>query len=137
MIKQFNIKDLGAFLPNEYSNPDEIFPLFLDARYEVMTIWGNDHLVKAIICFRNYWGRCWSCFVLISESFNKADAVKLRELMMRYMDERKAVRLQTESRATATLRSWHEFLGFTCEGIKRKFMFNQDYDCWAIVREGV
>lgn len=137
MIKQFHIKDLGAFLPNEYSNPDEIFPLFLDARYEVVTVWGEDYLVKAIVCFRNYWGRCWSCFVLISESFNKADAVKLRELMMRYIDERHAVRLQTESRSTDTLRKWHEFLGFTHEGIKRKFMFNQDYDTWAIVREGV
>lgn len=136
MIKQFNIKDLGAFLPNEFSNPDEIFPLFLDAKYEVMTVWGIDNMVRAIICFRNYWGRCWSCFVLISRDFNKSDANRLRELMLRYIDERKAVRLQTESRSTPVLRKWHEFLGFKLEGIKRKMMFNQDYDCWAIVHEG-
>lgn len=132
----FKITDLGAFIPNEYSNPDEIFPLFLDARYNLVTLWGDDGLVQAIICFRNYWGRCWSCFVLIAKHFLPANAHRLRELIAHYMDEHKAVRLQTESRATSVLWKWHEFLGFTYEGTKRKMMFNQDYDCWAIVREG-
>lgn len=134
-IKPFDIKDLGAFIPNEYSNPDEIFPLFLDARYNVQTVWGPDGLVQAIICFRNYWGACWSCFVLIAENFQLFNSCFLRNLIARYMDEQGAVRLQTESKADETLRKWHEFLGFTHEGVKRKMMFNQDYDMWAIVRE--
>jgi len=135
MIKQFNISDLGAFLPNDYSNPDEIFPLFLDAKYEVRTLWGNDGLVQAIICFRNYWGRCWSCFVLIARNFIYSNAVVLRDLIKQYMTEHNAVRLQTESRSDSILHKWHTFLGFTHEGVKRKMMFNQDYDMWAIVRE--
>lgn len=134
-VKPFTIKDLGAFLPNDYSNPDEIFPLFLDARYRVQTLWDEDGLVQAIICFRNYWGNCWSCFVLIAKDFQLANAYVLRELIGRYMDEHGAMRLQTESKADSILRKWHTFLGFTLEGTKRKMMFNQDYDCWAIVRE--
>ena len=136
-IKPFKITDLGAFVPNEFSKPDEILPLFLDSQFEVQTLWGDDGLVQAIICFRNYWGKCWSCFVLIAWNFKPFNAHQLRTLISRYMDERAAVRLQTESRAVPALRKWHKFLGFEHEGIKRKMMFNNDYDCWAIVREGV
>ena len=134
IIKTFHINDLGAFLPNEYSNPDEIFPLFLDARYEVQSLWGKDGMVQAIVCFRNYWGNCWSCFILISKDFELFNSCFVHNLIQRYMDERGAVRLQTESRTDETLRKWHEFLGFELEGKKRKMMFNNDYDCWAIVR---
>lgn len=137
MITPFKLSDLGAFIPNEFSNPDDIFPLFLDAKYEVLTLWGRNKLVQAIVCFRNYWGSCWSCFVLIAKNFEPANASGLRDLLTQTMIDRKATRLQTESRSNATLWRWHEFLGFTYEGTKRKMMFNNDYDCWAIVREGV
>ena len=135
-IKPFKISDLGAFIPNAYSNPDEILPQLLGADYVVQTLWGDDDLVQAIICFRNYWGRCWSCFVLVACNFVPANAYRLRALINRYMEAHNAQRLQTESRADEILQKWHEFLGFTHEGVKRKMMFNQDYDCWAIVREG-
>lgn len=134
-IKQFTIRDLGAFIPNEYSNPDEIFPLFMDAKYQVQTLWGDNGLVRAIICFRNYWGTCWSCFVLIAQDFGAYDACLLRGLIDQYMVQHGATRVQTESRATDTLRRWHKFLGFNLEGTRRKMMFNMDYDAWAIVRE--
>lgn len=134
-VKPFHISDLGAFLPNVHSSPDDIFPLFMDANYVVRTLWGRDGLVQAIICFRNYWGRCWSCFVLIGKNFLPANYARLRDLMHEYMVEHAAVRLETISRAEPTLRRWHAWMGFTHEGTKRKMMFNQDYDCWAIVRE--
>lgn len=135
MIKQFQITDLGAFVPNQHSNPDEIFPLFMDGRYQVQTLWGDNGLVKAIICFRNYWGNCWACFVLVAHDFTASDTDKLRQLIELYMLEYKAARLETFSRADETLRHFHRFLGFKHEGLKRKMMFNQDYDSWAIVRE--
>lgn len=135
-VKPFQISDLGAFIPNKFSSPDDIFPLFFDANYEVRTLWGDDGLVQAIICFRNYWGGCWSCFVLIAEHFIPNNYYNLREMMHSYMIERNAIRLETTSRAIPSLRKWHIWMGFTLEGTKRKMMFNQDYDCWAIVREG-
>lgn len=137
MIKPFNIRDLGKFLPNEYSNPDEVFPALVGKNYTVQTLWGKDGMVQAIICFRRYWGDCWACFVLIAKNFTIAKSGILRKLIREYMEEQGAVRLQTESRANDTLRKWHRFLGFTHEGTKRKMMFNLDYDMWAIVREGV
>lgn len=136
-IKPFKITDLGAFIPNEYSNPDEIIHLLNDARYNAMTLWGENGLVQAIICFYNYWGNCWTCFVLVAKEFVQANNHRLRELIRCYMLQYNAVRLQTDSRANDVLRKWHQFLGFSHEGTKKKMMFNQDYDCWAIVREGV
>lgn len=136
-IKPFNIRDLGAFIPNEHSNPDEVFPIFLDARHTVQTLWGDDNMVRAIICFSNYWGKCWSCFVLLSKDFSAPDTLLLRGRIKAYMETHGASRLQTESRTDSTIRKWHRFLGFKLESTKRKAMFNRDYDMWAIVREGV
>lgn len=136
-ITPFKITDLGAFIPNEYSDPDQVIHILLCEQYEVQTLWGDDGLVQAIICFSNYWGDCWSCFMLVSQNFDPSLAPDVRELITRYMNTKAATRLQTESRAEPILRKWHRFLGFHYEGTKRKMMFNQDYDCWAIVREGV
>ncbi len=133
-VKPFKLSDLDAFVPNEYSAPELVLPLLTGTDYQVRTLWGDDDMVQAIICFRNYWGPCWSCFVLISANFKVFNAHELRCLIERYMTENYAVRLQTESRAEPTLRKWHKFLGFEHEGIKRKMMHGQDFDCWAIVK---
>jgi len=135
MIKPFAFSDLGAFIPNEYSNPDDVLTLLVSGDYEVQTMWGDDGLVQAIICFKCYWGRCWNCFVLIAKNFIPSNLIILRLLIGSYMHERKAIRLQTESRSEPILRRFHEVLGFTLEGTKRKMMFNKDYDMWSIIRE--
>jgi len=136
MIKQFNKTDLQYFIPNEYSRPPEPLIVLEAPDSFVETLWGDDGMVQAIICFRCYWGACWTVFTLVSSNFIPSNAEVIRDLITRYMRERKAVRLQTESRAEPILRKWHTFLGFNLEGTKRKMMFNQDYDMWAIVHEG-
>lgn len=135
-LKPFKLEDLGSFLPNEFSSPDEIFPLFLTDCVQVQTLWGeSDGLVQAILCYRNYWGACWEGFFLISQQFKPNNAILLHDMIWEGMAERKALRLQTESVSTPELRKWHKFLGFELEGVKQKMMFNRDYDCWAIVRQ--
>jgi hypothetical protein len=101
----------------------------------VKTLWGSDGLVQAILCVKNYWGRCWAGFILIAKNFDISHAGDLRQLIMFEMVRRNAQRLQTDSVSCSELRAWHKFLGFTLEGTKRQMMFNRDYDCWAIVRE--
>lgn len=134
-FKPFKIDDLGAFLPNEFSNPDEIFPMMVNSM-EVHTMWGDYGDVRAFLCVRNYWGRCWTGFILMATTFTPQNALELRELILQEMVVRRAVRLETLSQTNERLRKWHEFLGFTLEGTKRKFMFDKDYDCFAIVKEG-
>lgn len=133
-ITPFKIDDLGFFTPNEFSDPDDVFPAMMGM--EVKTMWGNDGLVQAIICVKNYWGRCWAGFILVAKNFDIRNAGDLRQLINFEMVRRDALRLQTDSVSCNELRAWHKFLGFTLEGTKKKMMFNRDYDCWAIVREG-
>lgn len=133
-IKPFKIEDLGYFTPNEFSNPDDVLPSLVGM--EVKTMWGGDGLVQAILCVKNYWGRCWAGFILVAKNFDRTNAAGLRDLIHSEMAHRNAQRLQTDSVSCHELRAWHRFLGFELEGVKQKMMFNRDYDCWAIVREG-
>lgn len=133
-IKPFKIEDLGYFTPNEFSDPDAVLPIMVNM--EVKTMWGSDKLVQAILCVKNYWGRCWVGFILVAKNFDYHNAVGLRDLIHSEMAHRNAQRLQTDSVSNLQLRAWHEFLGFQLEGTKRKMMGDQDYDFWAIVREG-
>ena len=133
-ITPFKIDDLGAFMPNEFSNPDEVFPMLMGM--EVQTMWGDDGLVQAFLCVKNYWGRCWVGFILVSENFDRDNVLRLRALIEHSMTQRNAQRLETTSQSCERLTKWHKLLGFTHEGTKRKMMFDRDYDMWAIVREG-
>lgn len=136
MIKPFEPTDLGHFIPNEYSNPDMVLDRLTDPAYVVQTLWGRDDLVQAILCFRNYYGRCWDGFFLISKNLHSRTPIILKEHIKKTMDEKNALRLHTDSQATDCLKKWHEWLGFTWEGCRKKLFNDKDFDMWAIVREG-
>lgn len=139
MIKPFTITDLGYFLPNRFSNPDIVLDQITDPTYEVETLW-HDGMVAAILCFKNYWGRCWHGFFLIAEDFPPHLLLVLRRHIRETMRLKNAQRLQTHSVAdepgSTCLEKWHSLLGFTAEGLHRKMLFDKDYVSWALVREG-
>lgn len=135
MIKPFTMLDLGYFLPNEFSSPDHVLDQLADPAFEVETLW-HDGMVAAILCFRNYWGRNWLGFFLISSDFKPKLAVVLRNHIRATMIKKDALRLQTESVACRALDEWHEFLGFKWEGCREKMLFDQDYNQWALMRRG-
>lgn len=137
MIAPFKVEDLGAFVPNQYSDPDHVLEQLRDPDYTTETLWGDDGLVKAILCYRQYADRCWLGFFLISTNFVAQYGVELRKHIHRTMERLNAIRLHTDSPANDLLQKWHQFLGFGYEGTRHKFMFSRDYDMWAIVREGV
>lgn len=133
MIKPFKMTDLGAFLPNEWSNPDEVLDALRDASYSNYTVWDGD-MVAAIICFKPYWQDCYLGFFLISEDLKPRVAVILKRWVRDRMEKLGAKRLQTDSVDCETLNKWHEWLGFTWEGKRSKMMYGQDYNMWAILR---
>ena len=135
-VSPFRLDDLGCFTPNEFSEPAQVLPI-LSGRdgWDAQTIWAADYKVAAIGAYRKYWGACWEGFFLISKEFEPKYAAQLRNLIQSHLVVNRVQRLQTESVAHEKLREWHKFLGFTLEGTKRKFMFNRDYDSYAIVRE--
>lgn len=123
-------------MPNEYSNPDVILPGLVDGSHQVQTLWGDDGMVLAICAVRNYWGQCWNGFFLISQDFPPAAIRTLRIAINNGMIANNALRLQTESVSNHTIRAWHKLLGFELEGVRKKMMFDRDYDMWALMREG-
>lgn len=137
MIKPFKIEDLGAFIGNEFSDPDLVLDQLIDPSFTVQTLWGRNGLVQAILCFKNYWGRNWMGFFLIAQNVHPRTPIILREHIRKTMIEKNALRLQTDSQANECLRKWHQWLGFTWEGCRKKLLFDRDYDCWALLREGV
>lgn len=136
-LKPFIISDLGSFIPNEFSNPDLVLEFLASNQCEVQTLWGDDDMVQAILCVKNYWGRNWMGFFLISKQFNPAALRTLKQAIDEGMRAHKALRLQTESVSTPELRAWHKLLGFEFEGMRKKMMFDRDYDMWAMTREEV
>ena len=136
MIKPFEIKHLGAFMPNEFSNPDFVLPLLVHPQFEVKSMIDETENVLAIIAYQNYWGTCWQGFLLIAQRFPFPAARTLRKLLHATMAEKGATRFQTESASATCLRAWHEYLGFKHEGTRKKMMFHRDYDLWALMREG-
>lgn len=135
MIKDFEITDLGYFLPNEHSDPDRVLVALRDPNVVKVTLW-HDGMVAAILAFRNYWGSCWDGFFLIAADFPDRCAVMLKRYVRATMEEKNATRLQTDSVACDMLRRWHEWLGFKLEGTREKVLYNRDYDMWALMRAG-
>lgn len=124
-------------MPNKFSDPDRVLDQLVDPAFEVETLWDNDGMAKAILCFRNYWGRNWMGFFLISEQFPPHLMLRLRSHIKQTMVKKDALRLQTHSVAEECLNKWHKLLGFTCEGFHQKMLFDQDYHSWALMRGGI
>lgn len=135
-IKPFQKKDLGHFLPNEWSDPDNCLDQLFDPAYVTMTLWNEDGMVAAILCFRCYWGKNWDGFFLIAEHFEPHLAIVLKEFIESTMERLDADRLQTCSVACKKLDKWHEFLGFKLEGMRQKMLYGKDYNMWARMRGG-
>lgn len=135
MIKPFKLSDLGSFLPNEFSDPDPVLDQLTDASFVVETMWSAG-MAAAILCYKNYWEKNWFGFFLIAEQFTPRNALALKSHIHATMIKHDARRLQTDSVACDKLTQWHEWLGFKWEGCREKFIFNKDYDMWALMRGG-
>lgn len=135
MIKPFRMADLGFFLPNEFSDPDKFLDQLLDPSFTVQSMW-HEGWVVAILIFKNYWGRNWYGCFLIADDFPPRLIVALRKHVEQTMEEKDALRLQTHSVACEKLENWHKYLGFKCEGLHEKMLFDRDYKTWARMRGG-
>lgn len=134
-IKPFKIADLSLFMPNVWSNPDHVLDQLTDGAFEVQTLW-HDGEPMMILVFRNYWGRNWHGFFLVSKYFPPKLAIDVREHIRDTMIEKDAKRLSTHSVACKVLDDWHKFMGFKWEGCHEQMINDQDYNSWALMRGG-
>lgn len=135
MIRQMLPDDLFAMTLNEYVDLSYIESLQnVLALYESWTLI-RDGVVRAIIFYRNYTENNYEGFFICSVDIDSFDAKELSGFIT-YIQQRLHIkRIETVSLDCDTLNRWHEFLGFTCEGVKRKFAKGRDYRMWAIISE--
>ena len=134
MIEVFHKDDLKAFAPNRYSDALDVLYAIDGANWLKWSL-KDKGKVEAIIMAAEYHPRCYVAFFLIAKDFRARNAVKLREFVHSTKESLNVLRIQTDSQDDPVLNGWHEYLGFTMEGVRKKLMFGRDYRSWALVFE--
>lgn len=134
MMKLFSMDDLKGFVPNRWSDPSQFMSVLQDEAVSNITVWDGDK-VAGIISFKAYWANNYVLSILLANNFRVRMAPILKRALYNIMDDLNVERVQTDSIACIELDMWHEYFGFTCEGLRKKMYFGEDYKSWAIVRE--
>jgi hypothetical protein len=64
---------------------------------------------------------------------NMRDGIEVKKFLQDMIVKYNPVRIETTSLDMPKLNKWHSFLGFKCEGTKRKYFAGKDYKMWSIV----
>jgi len=133
MIRHYNATDRRRIKPNEFSDIRDADFVFEDDDFYKFSL-VEDNEVYAIICFKRYWKNNFIAFFLISEDIKILHARELRTFIYDAAFDLGAERIQTDSIDCEVLNKWHRFLGFKIEGKRIKMMYDQDYNCWAVLK---
>lgn len=90
--------------------------------------------IRAILFFRNYAENNYEGILVCSNKMTAFDGRRMKEFIYELMKDLQSRRIETLSLDDKKLNRWHKFLGFECEGIKRKYYKDKDYCVWAILR---
>ena len=87
--------------------------------------------ITAIVAIHEYWKDCYETGFILGKELNLSEIKELETFAENAIITRKPTRVQTSSIDCPVINRWMEFMGFECEGIKRKFMFRKDYKMWS------
>lgn len=133
MIRQYEPGDESKIELNDFVFNFDLLKAHIDnPEYYKSTVVAGDK-VMAIIAFRPYWERCFDSFFMITRNMPLIHARELKQYLHDAIVDFNAERVQTDSLDCPTLNRWHEFLGFTLEGTRRKLVYGKDFNCWSIV----
>lgn len=133
MIRKFQKIDARRLKVNQFSHLHDMAFVFDDDEfYKHTLVDGSD--VKAIICFRKYWGNNFIAFFLISDDIKPMNARELKRFIYEAADAFQAQRIQTDSQDCDTLNKWHKFLGFRLEGKREKMLYDKDFNMWCLLK---
>lgn len=135
MIREFKTEDLDSIEVNNFGDEDLINKL--KPILNVFQAWTLEDkgIVKAILFYRSYANHNYEGFVVASIFMSAFDGQELKEFIYKLINRLEIKRIETLSLDCEELNKWHRFLGFKCEGIKRKFLKNKDYKMWAILAQ--
>lgn len=137
MIRDFESIDVRRLKPNAFSSHENMKFVFEDPTFIKQTL-EDDKTgeVLCIICFKSYWQNNYVGCFLMAEEMPAIYARQLKIFMENVILDFNMERLQTDSVDCAVLNRWHEFLGFTLEGTRKKMIMGKDFNMWAILPEG-
>lgn len=133
MIREFVAEDLDKIEVNKFADAGLLNKFkSVSNMYEGWTL-EKEGIIKAILFYRNYAEKNYEGFTLSSVYMSAFDGQEIKDFIYKLIKRLGVNRIETLSLDCEELNSWHKFLGFECEGIKRKFFKNKDYKVWAMV----
>lgn len=134
-VRDYKHGDLEYILenPSKWCNMQKWFLEYEDALSK-FTICGEDDTPVAVVAWFCYASQKATAAIIASDSFNGSAAAFLKEVIPQKMVELDVNRIETESIDCEELNKYHEFLGFTKEGVKRHYIGRKDYVMWSILQ---
>lgn len=134
MIREFIETDLCKIDVNDFGEGDlmeKMKPVVF--MYEGWTL-EKDGRLKAILFYRQYAQGNYEGFLVCSVYMSAFDGQQVKEFIDKLKIRLNIERIETLSLDCESLNKWHRFLGFTCEGTKRRFLHGKDYKMWSMLR---
>ena len=136
MIRDFVKSDLNRLKPNGYTQKDfeavpiDVLAKTLDRNHSFT--FENDGEIELIASYSQYAKNCYRIAILVGQDLSISRMKMMKKFMKDTAKDLKAVRLETDSIDDDILNRWHKMLGFSLEGVKRKFNGVDDYNIWAM-----
>ncbi len=131
MIREYQDGDIDRINVNKFALINEI-KMFIDNPNMHKVVLENNG-IKVITCFFEYHPECYDGFFVVSDDIGLNDIKHLRILLKELIMQYKPKRLQTTSEDCPIINKWMEFMGFTKEGTRKKYMYDKDFNMWSIL----
>lgn len=127
MIREFDMKDLERFEPNEVSDPADVAHFLRDEKLWSYTLENNG--IKAVISFAETETDEWAMSCLISKHFNALDSRELKRFKERVVRALKPRKVWSWTIPGTDSERWHEFLGLVFD--KTQEFQGKIYNVWV------
>lgn len=127
MIREFDMKDLERFEPNEVSDPADVAHFLRDEKLWSYTL-ENDG-IKAVISFSETAPDEWAMSCLISRHFNALDSRELKRFKERAVRALQPRKVWSWTIPGTVADRWHKFLGLAFE--KQREFQGKIYNVWV------
>lgn len=138
MIRKFKKEDIYNIELNEFNSIKEMGFSIEDYSDSILLLDSytliHNGKIQCILSMSRLFKNIYVSGMLFSKDFDLFCAREIKRFIIdTIIPEFNITRLETESVDCDELNRWHKFLGFTSEGVKRKYFNDKDYRIWSIV----
>lgn len=141
MIRKYKPEDFDNIERNEFYSEgfigsDRFKEMLLNENVHTFTQTDGDNVLCIIVFFTIGQG-IYQCGLVFSQSYLSMYAKEFKNFLYDSINAYNIRRLETESVDCSILNRWHDFLGFTMEGVKREYVDFKDYRMWSILQKDI